>query len=72
MSFVAYLAIYLVICIIATYLTTRLLAMSQPLPDRRKYDRRKNVRPGHIDRRASYRRQNNLAINRRFADDQLS
>ena len=55
MNLLTYLIIYLVISLIVTYLLTCTFALSNPLPDRRKYDRRKTTRPDHVDRRAAYR-----------------
>lgn len=57
MSLLTYLIIYLAISLIVTYLLTCAFSLSHPLPDRRKYDRRKEMRLGHIDRRVSYRNQ---------------
>ena len=55
MTLLSYIIIYLVISLIVTYLLTCAFALSNPLPDRRKYDRRKTTRAGHVDRRATYR-----------------
>ncbi len=56
-----YLLSYLVICVIVTFLLTRIFVLAKPLPDRRKCDRRKRPRPGHVDRRASYRLRDRLS-----------
>lgn len=69
MTLLNYLLSYLIICILATFLLTRILALSKPLPDRRKYDRRKYPRPGHIDRRASYRLRDRLASQRNLVNN---
>lgn len=66
---VSYLLVYLTGSALITFLLTCTFALSKPLPDRRKSDRRNITRAGHVDRRASYRQQAS-AINN--ADDALS
>ncbi len=60
MPLVTFLGLYLLISLIGTYLLTCTFALSKPLPDRRKRDRRKSIRAGHLDRRASYRNHNEI------------
>ncbi len=54
MTFTALIAIYLFSSFIGTCIVTFAFGLSNPLPDRRKSDRRIEARIGHVDRRASY------------------
>ena len=71
MTLLGYLMSYIVACFVATLLLARIFVLTKPLPDRRRYDRRKIQRPGHVDRRASYRSNSAFAasIDQRFTPD---
>jgi hypothetical protein len=66
------LALYLLISLAGTYLLTCIFALSKPLPDRRKRDRRLSLRPNHIDRRLSYRLTKNSFTRNYTNTDQLT
>ena len=63
MTIVTYVTIYFVCSLVITYLLTCAFALRNPLPDRRKLDRRKDVRMGQADRRASCREQSSFSSN---------
>lgn len=53
MTLIAYLVTYLVFSFIITFIFSCACGLSRPLKDRRKGDRRKDIRHNQVDRRVS-------------------
>ncbi len=55
MTLSSLIGIYFICSVIGTYLLSCTFALSKQLPDRRKGDRRRNIRESSVDRRITYR-----------------